>query len=248
MGTRQKKIADPQPVELDLPTKNKSGQLMYRKGEETRRRLVHATEELLKAKLFTELTVTEIARCAGSSKPNFYLYFDGVMDVVLAAVQNVSMSTPEVLATVNRPWPAASIDHCAQAFVHEYFKHWRANAHVLKVRTAMVANGESRFMEAEIRATEVVLQALTDKLEQARGPGKDTVQSPHPASLAGAMLALLERLAAVTIEPGLPSGITDARVMQAAASLVAAGMGARIVSKAPSKPAGKATRSSKGSV
>jgi AcrR family transcriptional regulator len=206
------------------PRLNQTGQAMYRKGQAKRQSLVDATAELLKTTSFADLKPGEIARVAGTSKSNFYLYFEDVRAAVLAAVQDVSLATPEVIAALEAPWPASDGLFRARVFVATYLRLWDAQGAVLRVRTALVAEGDARFKAAEAAASATLLETLRQKIERSRKAGGVPV-APHAASLAVVILAMLDRLAAYGPDPldGMPRrGVTPAALIEAAAAMMAA--------------------------
>jgi AcrR family transcriptional regulator len=193
---------------------------MYRKGIERRQSIAEATAELLKTTSLTNLKVIEIARAAGCSKANFYLYFGDVLDAVLAAVERISMATPEIVRTLEADWPKGQAESLAKKFVSAYLRHRRSERHVLRVRTALSAEGEPRFIEAERVANMQLLQLLAHKIQthQERYP---ELRHIHPPSGAGAILALLERLGAYgTIDPN-EWKITDKTLLEAVSAMIA---------------------------
>jgi AcrR family transcriptional regulator len=201
------------------PTRNQIGQSMYRKGLERRQKLADATAELLKTTSLTNLKVIDIARAAGCSKPNFYLYFGDVLDAVLAAVERISMATPEIVRIVEADWPDGKVESSAKKFVSEYLRYRHSERHVLRVRTVLSAEGEPRFKEAERIANARLLELLTHKIEkhQERYP---RLRQVHPPSGAAAILALLERLGSYgPIEPN-DWKITDKTMIDAVSAFV----------------------------
>jgi AcrR family transcriptional regulator len=197
------------------PSINKSGQAMRRKGQEKRQRLVEATDTLLRTQPLAQLRAADIARAAATSLPNFYLYFDGVIDAVLAAVQQVRMGDDAVIGLVDVAWPADEVDVRAREFVFAYLAYWREHAPLLRVRSMLVAEGDLRFVEAEEAASLRVLKALSARLAQ----GRPSVG--HAPSTAGVMLAMLDRLAAYL--PGVSNafGVTTERLIEAAGAVLA---------------------------
>jgi AcrR family transcriptional regulator len=198
------------------PPVNKSGQAMRRKGHEKRQRLVEATGKLLRTCPLAQLRAADIAREADTSLPNFYLYFDGVIDAVLATVQQVLMGDDHIVGLLDAVWPTSEIDARALEFVSAYLLYWREHAPLLRVRSMLVAEGEPRFAKAEEEASLPLLKALSAKLARAR-PDID-----HAPSAAGVILAMLDRLAAYVPADGSNAfGVTSERLIDAAARVLA---------------------------
>jgi len=197
------------------PPINKSGQAMRRKGQEKRQRLVDATGNLLRTCPLAQLRAADIAREAGTSLPNFYLYFDGVIDAVLATVQQVLMADDRIVGLLDDTWAPNEIDVRALEFVSAYVSYWREHAPLLRVRSMLVAEGEPRFAKAEEEASLPLLKAFSAKLAQVR-PDID-----HAPSAAGVILAMLDRLAAYVPAGSNAFGVTTERLVGAAARVLA---------------------------
>lgn len=213
---------------------------MRRKGQEKRERLIQATAELLAVKSLHELRAADIVKKAGTSAPNFYLYFHGVDDVVLAAVEGVTQIDPAILAAVQAPWPADALFEHALRFVRAYVDHWRAHAPVLRARAMRVAEGDPRFLAAETQASIELLKSLAAKL--AAGPAwKGGETSLHATSTAGVLIAMLDRLAAYLPSAAYERGVTEERLLASAATVVATVMAGPLQGP-PAMPAGKAAR------
>jgi AcrR family transcriptional regulator len=208
------------PTEQSL---NKSGQSMRRKGQDKYERLVQATAEILSTNSVSQVKAADIARAATTSAPNFYLYFSSVQDAVLAAVQQVSMANPEILALLQAPWPEPGIERHALAFVQTYLAHWQKHAPLLRVRSILVAEGDERFRLAEMQASEEVLKALTAKYCP-DGMVPDGTQALKLTAAAGVMLAMLDRLAAYLPSSGAGHDLMDACLLEAAAQALALGI------------------------
>ena len=202
------------------PLRNKSGQIMQRKGIESRNRVVEATARLLRKKSVVELKVTDIVHEAGSSKPNFYLYFDDVLDAVLAAVENVSMDTPKLVEIIESDWPENQIMEYATMFVTTYLRQWIEHSHVLRARNSLVANGDPRFWQAESQATKPLLHAIGKKIELYQ-ENFDSLHRLHPYSAAGTFLAMLERMGAYGLTQKNELGITPAKIIESISYMMA---------------------------
>lgn len=213
------KIRHPAATAFTMTVRNKIGRPILPKGAEKRGLLVEATKKLLAERTLTRLTTADIARAAGTSAPNFYLYFAGVDEAVLAAVEGVSMDTPEITALLERDWPDAELQRHAETFVALYLQHWHANSSLLRARTLMVTEGDPRFIAAELAASLNVLEALARKIVSFSGPDPEAAPV-HPASAAAAVMAMLERLAAYGPAADSPLGITPVRAIVAGATML----------------------------
>ena len=86
---------------------NKNGQLLGRKGMETRKRMMEAARRLLATRSPFDLTALLITREAKSAPATFYVYFDDVQDVTIFIVD------PE--ANFQRIWDLVQADYWGAA-------------------------------------------------------------------------------------------------------------------------------------
>ena len=78
-----------------VPAATEQRQSRRRRHEETRREVLRAAIELAGDAPFKDLTIDEIARAAGVSRPAFYQYFRDKGELLLAAVEEVSRALYE---------------------------------------------------------------------------------------------------------------------------------------------------------
>jgi AcrR family transcriptional regulator len=188
---------------------------MYRKGQEKRQRLIDATAELLRTGPLAQLRAADIARAAGTSLPNFYLYFHSVIDAVLAAVQQVLKADEAIVQMIDAEWAPDELDARAREFTYAYIAHWGKSAPLLRASAILVAEGEPRFIKAEEEASLPVLVALSAKLKRARP------DIGHAASTAGVLVAMLDRLAGYLPGGANSFGVTPDRLIDAASTILA---------------------------
>lgn len=197
---------------------------MGAKGLQTRRRLAQATEQLLKTKSLLELRVAEIAEAANTSPSTFYLYFQDVPEAVLAAVSQVSQGTPELLGQLSGPWPEDEAYDRAQRFVESYMDYWQEHGPLFRVRNLAADEGDERFVAARINAVSPLLDALAARIEVRQKSG-GVPADLHPLATAGALLAMIERIAVIPEQAISRRGVTRPRVVHAAAFFAAVVLG-----------------------
>ena len=181
------------------PRRNQYGQAMGAKGQQTRQRLLEATQELIRTKPLRELTISDITRLAKTSTSTFYLYFQDVSEAVLALAGAVSQSTPELLGLLLTPWGARTAHQQAQAFADSYIETWIRNRDLFRVRNLAADEGDMRFADARRLATLPLVEALAVRIAENQRAGIVPADL-HPYSTAGALLAMLERIAAIPID------------------------------------------------
>ncbi len=175
---------------------NHYGQKIGSKGERTRRALIEATVELLQSQGLRDVSVVDVARAAGISPATFYVYFRGVPEVVLAALEDASQTSPELEELIGRDWQAAGAHETAARFVEAYTRLWNANGTVFRVRNLAAEEGDARFYEARMRAAGPMMAGIADAVARAQAAGR-LPQGLSARACAGTILMMLERLAAV---------------------------------------------------
>ena len=222
-------LVDPATVPLDdgaMPTKtkpprlNQIGQKIGAKGERPRQRLIDITVGLLETRGMRDLTGAEIARGAETSPATFYVYFDSVQAVVLGALERAPHSNDELVALIERPWDRGVAD--ALAFVTLYTDLWNRHGTIFRVRNMAAEEGDERFLAARGGASVPMLKAISARVAAGQASGRIDA-SLHPASTAGVILAMLERLSSIgpSRQADASFGITFDHMRHAAAHMLA---------------------------
>jgi AcrR family transcriptional regulator len=173
---------------------NLYGQAMGRKGTETRERLIRATVELLEKRSIRDMSVSDIATLAGTSSSSFYIYFTDVTSAALAAAESVEQITPEIEAILGKPWSPAAAQANAVAFLEAYVNFSSKHHAILRVRNLAADEGDKRFEEVRHSAVSRIHELLEARIV-AVDNGLD------PSAGASAVLALMERIAAIARLP-----------------------------------------------
>jgi AcrR family transcriptional regulator len=173
---------------------NLYGQSMGRKGTQTRERLIRATTELLEKRPLRDVVVSDIATLAGTSSSSFYIYFADVSSAALAAAQGVEQITPEIEALLGSPWTRADAQDKAGALVESYVNFSSQHHAILRIRNLSADEGDKRFEDVRHRAVSRIHELLEARIVAAKN-GLD------PSSGASAVLALMERIAAIARLP-----------------------------------------------
>jgi len=187
-------VSEPVPLaedELVAP----DGRRLGRRAQETRRRLLDATAELLESRRLLDLTVVEIARRAGTSPASFYQYFPNVNDAVLALVDEAGEEISALIPLVERPWRGAAGFEACKELVARYVDYWDDHRPILRVRDLAAAEGDQRFRAARNESMSVITDRLCDKIAEAQLAGAVSPSLTAYAA-ASAMVAMMGRVAA----------------------------------------------------
>lgn len=196
------------------------------KGQRTRQQLIDATVALLETSGLRDLSVVDVARAANTSPATFYVYFRGVPEAVLAALENASQTSPELEALIDRDWLAPGAVEHSLAFVECYTALWNQNRNIFVVRNLAAEEGDARFYEARMRQARPMMAAISKQVSRAQAAGK-TPADLSPQSCSGTILMMLERLAAVGPISRGEHGVSYDQLKAAAAHQLAMMLGAR---------------------
>jgi AcrR family transcriptional regulator len=177
-------------------TKARSGKYLGRKGQNTRRKIIDETVSLLETVSLRELRVAEVARVAGTSPAAFYVYFSDVSEVVLAAINELSQSTPEILAVLAKEWDSSNGEELATAMVRMHFTYWNAHKTLFRIRNLAAEEGDQRFIDSRTASVQPLVDAISNKIQVAQRSGSITA-TLHPVATSGVIVAMLERVAAI---------------------------------------------------
>jgi AcrR family transcriptional regulator len=198
---------------------NLYGQAMGRKGTQTRERLIRATTELLEKRPLRDVVVSDIAILAGTSSSSFYIYFADVSSAALAAAQGVEQITPEMETLLGAAWTPAHAQDKASALVEAYVNLSSQHHAILRIRNLSADEGDKRFEDVRHRAVSRIHELLESRIVAAKN-GLD------PSAGASAVLALMERIAAIARLP-LRRHHSRKSLITAAAFLIASALTSR---------------------
>ena len=205
---------------------NHYGQKIGSKGERTRQLLIDVTVDLLETHGLRDVSVVDVARAANTSPATFYVYFRGVPEVVLAALETASQTSPELEALLGQDWLAPGAAKNALPFVEAYTALWNRNRTIFRVRNLAAEEGDDRFYKARMLAATPMMAALTEQIARAQAAGH-TPADLSARACAGTVLMMLERLAAIGPITHEDQGIDYAALKASAAYTVAFMLGAR---------------------
>lgn len=176
--------------------RNQNGQKIGSKGQRTRRLLIDTTVALLETHGLRDLSVMDVARAAETSPATFYVYFRGVPEVVLAALEDAHQTSPELEAALAQDWLMPGAAARALDVVIAYTNLWNRHRTVFRVRNLAAEEGDERFYAARTNASRQMMAALARQIARAQRAGRVPAALSVPAC-AGTILMMLERLAAV---------------------------------------------------
>lgn len=205
---------------------NHHGQRIGSKGERTRQVLIETTVRLLGEHGLREVSVADVARAAKTSPATFYVYFRGVPEVVLAALESAPQTSPTLEALMDRDWLASGGADAARALVEEYTELWARNSTIFRVRNLAAEEGDPRFYNARLDAARPTMEGLVGRVALAQTAGQVPARL-EPRACLGTILMMLERLSAIgPLGTGRDDSPDFASLKDAAAHTIAAMLGA----------------------
>jgi len=131
-------------MEMDTST-NKQGQILGRKGRETKAKLMEATRHLLQSQSPVELTAVGIAAEAGTSPASFYMYFDDPKDVFFSLGEEAGHDMVQIRELFDEPWEKDRLEAHAMAVIEGLNGVWTKHRAVLRFRNTEASRGDKRF-------------------------------------------------------------------------------------------------------
>lgn len=136
-------------MEIDAQ-KNKQGQILGRKGLETRARLMDAARNLLLTHSPLELAAVTIAAEAGTSPASFYMYFDDTRDVLFALSEVAGQDMGKINTIFDKPWNSENLEQRAAEVIDALNSVWNKHRAVLRYRNLEATRGDPRFSELRL--------------------------------------------------------------------------------------------------
>jgi AcrR family transcriptional regulator len=177
------------------------GRQLGRRAQETRRRLLDATQELLEAHPIRDVRVVDIARAVGTSPATFYQYFADVESAVLVLAEEVADELDPIAQLLDEPWRGRAGLEAARHMVDSFVSYWDRYRAILRVRNLASEEGDARFREVRIRTLSRITDRLRTQIADAQSAGR-VASEVEPYAAAAGLVAMLERMAAhhVSIE------------------------------------------------
>jgi AcrR family transcriptional regulator len=194
------------------------GRRLGLRAQQTRRRLLDATADLLGTAGILELKVVDVARRVGTSPATFYQYFQNVEEAVLALSDEVGDELHHVTEILDQPWSGPRSLELARQLVDGFIGYWDQFRPVLRARNLAAQEGDQRFREVRVRTLSTITDRLADKVSESQSAGKIPAEVT-PYAAAGAMVAMMERMADFHLEFE-PRGVSREAMVETVARIV----------------------------
>jgi AcrR family transcriptional regulator len=198
---------------------NKNGQLLGRKGMETRKRLMAAAQRLLAERSPFELTALLITREAKAAPATFYVYFDDVQDVLYAMSAEIASEIVDLFDGDRLLRDPDRFFADGIRFVRAFNEVWDRHSDILLYRNLEADRGNPRFNALRTEGAIPVMNALADRIAKAYPPDRRPRRGAVYAEAAVFFVAL-ERLAAA-VHQYPEDGLSTDDLMEAQARILA---------------------------
>lgn len=175
------------------PIEATDGRVPGRRGRATRRKLLDTTAELLRDTPWRAITVTHIARKAGTSPATFYQYFENVEQALLVLAEDLMSGATELADLVDGDWSPATSWETARAVVEGFLAYWEHNRAVFRVVELATSEGDLRFRGLRARALNAVTTTLAKVISTAPEPSP---AGTDPMAVASTLTSMLVNVAA----------------------------------------------------
>jgi AcrR family transcriptional regulator len=168
------------------------GRTPGRRGRATRDKLLQCTAELLDKSSYRDVTVIEIARCAGCSPATFYQYFADVEAAVLVLAEEMASNGKSLTSLIHgSDWKGKG---SAAAVVDAFLELWETHRAILRVVDLATAEGDLRFQSARTHLLNEVTLALRDVIDDSRSGGAHP-KDLEPMAQAATLVSMLAHVA-----------------------------------------------------
>jgi len=165
------------------------GRVPGRRGRATRQRLLEATADSLAATSWRSVTVTDIARRAGTSPATFYQYFGNVEQAISVLAEDLVEDGVGLAELVGGEWSPAASWATSQALCRGFLDYWEANRSLFYVLD-LAADLDTPLAGVRVRA----LRALTMALAAAVA-SHGSAAADNPVAVAVSLVAMLASVA-----------------------------------------------------
>jgi AcrR family transcriptional regulator len=194
------------------------GRPLGRRAQQTRRRLLDATYELLQSHGIRDVRVVEVARRVGTSPATFYQYFRDVDEAVLVLADELTEEIQPIAALLDEPWNGKTGLENARALVDGYFRFWDAHRAVMRVRNLAADEGDRRFRDVRNRTLGQVTDRIARNVAENQRAGRVPTEIT-PYSAAAAMVSMVERMASYHFDLE-PRGVTRVDLVETTARIL----------------------------
>jgi AcrR family transcriptional regulator len=171
------------------------GRVPGRRGRATRDRLLKCTADLLEKTTYRDITVIDIASCAGTSPATFYQYFKDVNAAIAELAGDMAQEGERLTELIEcSTWRGRAASESALALVDGFLSLWEEHRAVLRVVDLATLEGDLRFQNVRTRLLNQVTTALKDVVAAAKREGRHP-RDLDPTAQAASLVSMLAHVA-----------------------------------------------------
>lgn len=176
-----------------MANRNKHGQALGRKGEQSRQRIIDAARSLVLKGPATRLTASAIAREAGLASQTFYLYFKDIDEILLMLSDEIASDLEEVHQSLTKAWNPHSPAEQSQRFIDSLTAYWDRHRAILNMRNFLADSGHPDFLKSREQAAFPIINLMADRIMDAHA--HDNLDRRKALARAVIIFSAIERLA-----------------------------------------------------
>lgn len=157
-------------AEAAAPVEREAAAPRRMKGARTRRRIMDATAQLLQARPFGDIRITEIARVAEIAQPNFYTYFSSLEEVVLALAEEVSIEP--LVGFLDPEWEGETGMQLARGLAEAAIAFFREHNAILAIVNLLADKQYGEFAALRVRQMRSLYKGFEAKVRKAQVAGR----------------------------------------------------------------------------
>lgn len=145
--------------------------ILGRKSEKTRRRIIEATKTLISQGKYST-KITDIARTAKIAQPHFYIYFSSVQDVVYAIAEEIyETNSGGFYIAADADWSGEQGFLALREAVEAGFAKWRENFAINSICLLLADKEDGRFRELRMQRYHFLCEIFAEKIRDAQQQG-----------------------------------------------------------------------------
>jgi len=182
-------------TKTDTELRAVDGRVPGRRGRATRDKLLKCTADLLEKTSYRDITVIDIASCAGTSPATFYQYFADVNAAIAVLAGELAEQGEALTALIeDSSWKDRAAEQSALKLVNAFLDLWEEHRAVLRVVDLATLEGDLRFQNVRTRLLNQVTNALTDVVTRAKKEGHHP-RDLDPTAQAASIVSMLAHVA-----------------------------------------------------
>jgi TetR/AcrR family transcriptional regulator, ethionamide resistance regulator len=196
-------------VSTSSPTRAARGRRSARpSGDDREQAILETAERLLQERGLADVSVDDLAKGAGLSRPTFYFYFPSKDAVLLTLFERVIVEADSALEELAAN-PPADLSNLWRNGISVFVETFGAHRAVSLAADLARTNGDVRELWSRFMQKWVAHIAAIIEIERARGAAPTTI----PAMELSAALNLLNEKVMLSSWAGIPPAVPDAAVL-----------------------------------